>query len=266
MISQLKASRVLIGDSYRPDHAGRLMKLFNLTKYKSISEGTLFYGCYKYEDYKIIISHKGPTVVMWGGSDITAAKRYRFKFPERVRHIALTSQNQRELECIGIRSDVRYISFLNPDKFQLTPLGPHIYCYVPWRRDKFYGIEIIIKIAKQLPQYKFILTRYAPKPKPLSNCITYPLVNEEQLLQLYRSSFCSIRPTKHDGFPQSIVELGLMGRPTAWIYGCDYATKCNTVNDYVKFIIESDKKEPDSVLRDKLLKMIEGSSKILDGY
>ena len=157
--------------------------------------------------------------------------------------------------------------FMDPSNFNISPLGKSVFCYVPYKRDKFYGIDKIKAVAKQLPTTNFILARYGHKKKPFTNCSTYPLLNVPGMLKLYRASFCSIRPTRHDGFPQSIAELGLMGRNTGWIYESDMATRCRSINDYVKFI-QTEKRRliPDIETRKKFLKISQLTKHVLDGF
>jgi len=213
------------------------------------------------------MNHKGQAVVLWGGSDIVKAKKFGWKFPPRIKHITFTKQNQLELKRIGIFSKVKPMVFLDHSLFNLYPLGSSIFCYVPWKRAKFYGIETIKQIAIRLPKINFILARYGPKKKPFRNCTVYPLLNEKALINLYKSSFCSIRPTRHDGFPQSIAELGLMGRKTGWIYDSDLATQCRSIQDYVNFIKEEkNRSAPRKGLRKKFLSIAEQMPNILDEY
>jgi hypothetical protein len=142
---------------------------------------------------------------------------------------------------------------------------------VPWKRAKFYGIETIKKVAMNLPTTNFILARYKPKKgkikKPFPNCSIYPLLDLKGMFRLYKASFCSIRPTRHDGFPQSIAELGLMGRKTGWIYDSNLAVKCRSVSDYVRFIQQEKKAvSPSQGSRKMFLKIAENTPKILENY
>lgn len=266
MITQIKYASVLTGDRYRPPHGQRIKELLKLKPYMNINEGTLFYGCYNHNDYISIINHKGDATVLWGGSDVTYARKVSLQFSSKIRHIVFTKYNHDELKSIGINSEIRNIMFLDPNLLNPSPLGNSVYCYVPWKKAKFYGIDIIRQVAKSFPETNFILARYSPMKKPFSNCTIHPLTNTQGLIKMYESSFCSIRPTNHDGFPQSIFELGMMGRSTGWSFDSEFSTKCNSVRDYINFIDDRMKnKKINLELREKIQKEIISSiSKFLE--
>lgn len=210
--------------------------LLKLNPYKNKKEGCLFFGCYNKPDYARILTHTGPTIVYWGGTDIIKARTNKWKFRKDIIHVVGNKRCKRELEAIGINSIVRPICEIDPAKFKLEPLGKKVYCYLPFRRRAFYGYGMINKVAKRFPNTTFILTRWGNRRKPFKNAEVYPLVNFTELCKLYKQSACGIRPVLHDGNPQTCVELGLQGRATGWTYGTAVQPSCKTVNDYCVFI------------------------------
>lgn len=260
-ITMLKAAGVMTpyanGVRYRPDHSSRMAKIMGLEPYTSTKAGTLFFGCYNADEYNAILNHKGPRVLYWGGSDILYMKKNKFKFPKDVVHVVGCKRNYNELMKHNIEPLIRPVCELDSTLFKITPLGQDIYTYLPRKRHGFYGSSTIQRIAKHFPNITFILARYAPRPKPFPNAEVQPLLNVDGLKKIYSRCFASIRPSRHDGFPQSILELGMMGRATAWPHDNDFAVRCTTIQDYVEFIQrEQARTEPHTELREKVLREV----------
>lgn len=244
---QLRVSRRLNSnkDTKRPSHAKGMMKLYNFNGYINKFKPTLFYGCYSYLDLMTIKRHSGLMALYWGGSDILKMKNINAKFPDRLIHVVQTDKNAIEIKkYFGKEATVRPLIWADKNKFSLVPLGNCIYSYIGWNRNDFYGIQMIKKISNEFPNTKFIFTRC--KSKPIKNCESYGLVNENSLVKIYSRCFCGIRPIGHDGFSQTIGEMALMGRRSGWIYSTKCSDRCIDLNDYIEFISnEMNRKNPD---------------------
>ncbi len=235
-ITQFRCSSVLQYDGYRPNHGQRFMTISGLKPYKNKNKGFLQFGCYNQTDIKRIVKNRRNVIIYWAGSDILIAKRKKWKFEDNVRHVTGTELARDELESIGMDAMVRPVAEVNPKKFKLSPLGKKVFCYLPGKRRNFYGYKIIKETAKRLPKTTFILTRYGPRNKPFDNAEVHPLVNFERLSELYKESACCIRPTRHEGLSQTLLEIGLCGRNTAHPHDNGWGVKCTCVDHYVDFI------------------------------
>lgn len=254
-VKQYKCSGVLRYNGNRPDHCKRLRLLLGLKPYTNKKDGCFFFGCYNESDRARILTHKGNVILYWGGTDIIKARKSGWKFSKKILHVVGNKRCKRELEGIGINPIVRPICEIDPSKFKLKPLGRKVFCYMPYKRRGFYGIGIVSKVAKRFPKTTFILTRWGNNRKPFKNAEVHPLVNFEKMNELYRQSFCGLRPVKHDGNPQTCVELGLQGRATGWTYGTSFQPACKTVQDYCNFIeLERIRKKPHKEIRQYYLK------------
>lgn len=267
-ITHYKCSSVLKYNGYRPDHCNRLGKLLNLKPYRGKkADGCFFFGCYNKHDHAMILTNEGPTILYWGGTDITKARANKWKFSPNILHVVGNKRCKRELEAIGIHPIVRPICEISPTKFNLEPLGKSVFVYMPYRRRGFYGFKIVKKVAKRFPDTNFILTRWGRRAKPFKNSETHHLKSFEDLKQLYRRSFCCIRPVKHDGHPQTLIEMGLMGRRSGWTFGIPIEPACVTVSDYAEFINrEMERKTPDKAVRRHYLKTVNNFDFLEESY
>lgn len=261
MLHQLYSSLVLHGNEYRPDHHGNFKRGYGLVDYYDPSLPAIFYGCYNKRDYSIISQHRSGTIVIWAGSDVLEMKTNKFKFKPTVRHIALSKFNQTELRRYGIVSSHRVLLKVKPEEYPIKPLGTKVYIYMPFKRRRFYGFDIVCKLAKMLPNTRFVLTRYGKRP-PLPNMEVYSLMDREQMKNIYTQTLCCIRPTKHDGFPQTFLELGLMGRACAWPHEAGIAVTCKTINEYINFIKKE--RSPHPEIRNMVIRL--GSRDFLEWF
>jgi len=253
-IDTYSCSAVLEGKGHRPDHCNRFGRLLGLTPYKNKGESCLFFGCYNKIDYAKIMKHTSNTIVYWGGTDIIKAGKNKWSFRPEILHVVGNKRCQKELEQIGIKSIIRPIAEVCPDKLRLEPLGDAVFVYMPYRRRAFYGIKIVTKVASRYPRTKFLLLRWGKRRIPFRNAEAFPLVNFEDLKELYKRSFVGIRPVKHDGNPQTNIELGLMGRRTGWTYPTPFQERCGTLYDYRDFVGEEmNRKKPDQLVRQHYL-------------
>lgn len=265
MIEQLYSSGVLHGDSYRPDHHGNFKQGYGLIDYHDPNQPAIFYGCYNDQDYKAIKNHRAGAVIIWGGSDVTNMKQNRYKFGPKVRHIALSKHNMEELGRYGIRSEHRVLLKANPEVYTLKPLGKKVYVYMPFKRRRFYGFELVQKLSKRM-DVEFIIGRYGRNRKTqIRNATTLPLLTQRQLRKIYDDVLCCIRPTQHDGFPQTFLELGLMGRRCAWPHEPGVAVQCKSLNRYIDFIkSEQRRTTPHSDTREMVIRL--GSRDFLEWF
>lgn len=254
MIKQLYSSAVLHGNSYRPDHHGNFKKGYNLVDYYDPDQPAIFYGCYNKNDYNIIMKHRAGGIVIWGGTDVIYMKKHKYRFGKNIRHISLSRGNLMELKKYGIKSEHRVLLKADPEIYKLRPLGKKVYVYMPFKRRRFYGFDTINKLSKRM-DVEFVITRWGRKTS-IPNATTYPLLTQRQLRKVYEDVLCCIRPTMHDGFPQSFLELGLMGRRCAWPHEPGLAVQCKNLSGYINFIKnEQNRTRPHSDIRDMVIRL-----------
>jgi len=256
MIRQLYSSDVLHGNSYRPDHHGNFKQGYDLVDYYDIDQPAIFYGCYNDKDYKTINRHRAGGIVIWGGTDVTYMKKHKYRFGRNIRHIALSRGNLMELKKHGIKAEYRVLLKADPEVYKLKPLGRKVYVYMPFKRRRFYGFDTVEKLSNRM-DVEFIIARYGRnRDTKIRNAKTYPLLTQRQLRTVYEDVLCCIRPTQHDGFPQSFLELGLMGRRCAWPHEPGVAVQCKNLNGFINFIKnEQNRTRPHSDIREMVIRL-----------
>ena len=185
---------------------------YKLARYKKITYPTVFFGAYIHRysktNFNRLLEHKALGVIVWRGSDIMLLRQKddevkkvmleKLKKKENLRHVAIGRFIERDLEHFGIDYVRLPITAVKPIT-NPQPLGDSIYCYLPntttEQRD-FYGGSIVDELKKLLPDEKFIITTG----------------NHPDVKELYKQCYLGLRLTRHDGLPNTVLEMGLMGR------------------------------------------------------
>jgi hypothetical protein len=178
----------------------KMSKKYNTIPYINKIEPVAFFGMYSDSDYKLALSHTGQKIIIWCGTDALNLKGKPNWWPElkKIVNISMSSFVKDSLNFCGIESEIIPIT---PTKgiINITPKGDNIYWYYSNdnRRD-FYGGKIVDDL-KKLTNYNILEVKGG----------TY---NEDELSKIYEKCFIGLRLTKHDGLPNTVIEMGLMGR------------------------------------------------------
>ncbi len=148
----------------------------------------VMFGMYNQRDVDFFNNHKSHVTVVWSGSD--ASKDHRLE--RDARHIAKSSCVQKRLKKKGIESEIIPITGTQPET-DIHPMGDKIYHY---GRGKKYGEQYIDEIEK-ITGIEVVRTRWGMY---------------KDIKSIYRQCFIGLRLTPRDGLPNTVVELGLMGR------------------------------------------------------
>lgn len=140
-------------------------------------------------------------------------------------HLCGSGNLKDELSLMGIKADV--VPMLPLDvNIEITPLPKNlaVYSYLPATRHEFYGSRVLVKLAKEFPQIKFLITGSVGRQN-LPNIKCYPL--DSDIEKLYRQSTIIFRLPEHDGMSLIVLEALLRGKQVIWNYKfpyCHYAT------------------------------------------
>ncbi len=177
-------------------------KKYSLSKYYDSKKPSIFFSSW---NYGFIRKHNSVGIIIWRGSDIVKLKKYlkTIKKMKNIYHISISSYISKDLEKYDIKYKFIPIVGVDLKYFKLCPMGNEIYTYVPnHKTNKYYeryGMKIIKEIEKKC-KYKI-------------NIIDSPTkYNRKELFKIYKKCFCGLRMTKHDGLPNQVIEMGLMGR------------------------------------------------------
>lgn len=182
------------------------MKKFSLKSYKDSCSPAVFYSCWGIRN---LVKHRSLAIVVWRGTDIvkTKHKLNYIKNMKNVYHVAISSFIMKDLDEAGI--PYKFIPLTGADMsiFKPEPLGDEIYTYIP----NLYN-------SKSSGKYKFrynynLVKKIKKKCKFKINIATErDQYTRKQMVGIYKRCFCGLRLTNHDGLPNQVIEMGLMGR------------------------------------------------------
>ncbi len=177
---------------------------YNLAECNGVTDDRVFiFGMYDQQDYEFLQKCRNP-VVIWRGTDATRITKERLGILKSVpaRHISPGVFVSDDLKKHDISHDVIPVTPTNGD-VSVHERGENIYCYVGNEKlRQNYGYSV----AKEVEKRTGIKVIFAYK-----NSYT-----KEQLKEVYKSCFMGLRLTKHDGLPNTVLELGLMGRRSVY--------------------------------------------------
>jgi len=191
----------------------------------------------KYPDIRIIMWWVGTDVfkaVTQAGYDLKLIKWLSTK------HVCVSKGLQDELKSVGIDAEVvtlipetyRYKKCRLPKKYTVG-------VYLPSTRLDFYGYKDIIEIMNRTPNINYIVYGNKDRIELPPNAKDAGWVTDTT--NVIKKCNCLLRLTKHDGFPQSLIESILMGR--YFIINHDYPDIKATTS--VDEIVEKIKQKPE---------------------
>jgi hypothetical protein len=181
-------------------------KKFDLEPYRDRTKPVVVFGLFNQPVIDFLADkHQSLAVLVWIGSDALYMRERKFLnydpiLHSRHVHIAISRCVSDDLSARGIPHIYVPITHVPENDFEPVPLGEKIYCYCNFKRPSLYGRDILLQVIEAIPDTSFIIA---------DNCYKYPY---EQMKRLYSECFIGLRPTRHDGQPTTVIELGLMGR------------------------------------------------------
>ncbi len=171
-------------------------------------------GLYNTPDYRFYLRHPERVTVVWRGSD---SRKVRDQVHQReARHIAISQQVHDSLKGFGVQSEIVPVTGV-PLKKDVQPRGDKIYHY--GNKEK-YGTEYLDEI-EQRAGIEILRTHWGL---------------HEDISAVYRECFMGLRLTKHDGLPNTVVELGMMGRRCIYNGALPHAIPWSGVDDICESI------------------------------
>jgi len=232
------------------------MNKYYLKPYYDRRSPSFFYGLWATRNVE---KHKSLSVIIWRGTDIVKNKHilYRLKKKKNIKHIAISSYIANDLKKYGIKYKFIPIVTTNIKDFNLYPLGNEIYAYLPDHNPKYfkrYGSKYVELIQKKC-KYKINISR------------SFKHYSRKNLIKIYERCFCGFRFTSHDGLPNQVIEMGLMGRRSFYNGNIPGSIKWDKNN--IDGILENIEKEAkkigtiDNKYSDKVRKFIDVGDKWL---
>lgn len=196
----------------------KLFKKYDFIDYYDDNIPAVFFGLYGPSDYIVLSNHSSKVILVWCGSDALKINEENVKIllDKKISHIAMSEFISKDLEKFKIPHKVIPVT---PTDSILKPhiRGENVYVYTNGKNSNFYGQKLIDEIQKRI-KYKLIIAHYN----------TY---SKEELIDIYKSCFMGLRLTQHDGLPNTVVELGLMGRRCIYNGNLPHSISWNNVDD-----------------------------------
>lgn len=223
-----------------------------LSKYKlkplsDYSKPAIVFGC----SVPFIMKIKAPVIAIWTGSDAYNLFKRRdladlLNTRTDVRNIALSSFVSNTLGSVEISNEILPITPVNYDSFQLKPLGNCVYYYGSPQRPEIYGLKLF-ELVKQKLEKKF---RFIHVADPHTH-------SPDKMSEIYEKCFCGLRLTVHDGLPNTVVELAVMGRRSVFNGDIPTVESFTNPDSIINFILrESRRKHPSKNVREQMLDYI----------
>jgi len=192
------------------------------------------------------------TICHWMGTDVMRAVREtKFRLMALILNgfvdlnLVYSENLQKELSNIGVHSVIWPIP-VDSEYFAVVDLPPmperfSVLCKIA--DDWLYGSDIILKLAKDLPDVRFLivpgkdiqpswlLSRVAEAPNLIF------LGWKDNMFEVYRQTTVLLRLTRHDGLSYMVVESLALGRQVIWSHKylpfCHYAESYDQVKDTI---------------------------------
>lgn len=176
--------------------------------------------------YIDIFINLNKTVIMhWVGTDVLNAINcykkgdYCYKYIKQVIHFCEVSWIKDELLEIGIKADVvPFATFEDKISMPITmPNNFRVLSYMPNGREKYYGIDYLIKLAKDFPNIEIRITSLTECNEVIPNNIKL-LGYVKDISEEYKNSVLYLRLPRHDGLAFSVLEALANGRYVGYSY------------------------------------------------
>lgn len=230
-----------------PFFKNAFLKKFKLKPLTNFNQPAIVFGC----SVPHIMKIKAPVVAVWAGSDaliLRANPTYANQLNTRndIKNIAISSFVSNSLKAAGINHQLIPVTPFTYSAFRLAPMGKSAYFYGSTNNEHLYGFDTFEDLRQKTGnKYQFTIINQASRH------------NHNNMNDVYRQCFCGLRLTRHDGLPNTVIELALMGRRSAWNGKIPTVQSFSGVKDLLNFIrSESRRKEPCALVREEMLNYI----------
>ena len=185
----------------------------------------------------------------WVGTDVVHAlenkkMRFMFKIFDKMADLNITQAPWfvEELKRIGIKSKFIPVSIPKIKRNHIEPLPKKltILSYLPEARHEFYGSKIVIRLAKEFPEIRFIIVANDGENLPELKNVEY-LVWVTNMDKIYDQTSILLRMPEHDGLSGMVFDALARRRyviRSVRVPGCYYAENYEDVKKYVNAILK----------------------------
>jgi hypothetical protein len=239
----------------RKADSGNEFEIFHLPTrnafYSSLLKFDIYHELFGYAATKRFVICKllgRKTICHWTGSDVLLAlkKPKLSQATAKFVNLQLAAYHNliTELRPLGIHAREWVLPTLNIEKAEIYPLPAKftILAYLPVKNHRFYGSEIIFRLARELKEINFIVLTGGSHDYPaFQNIQYYGWIPQEAwpqaIEQIYRRTALLIRLTPHDSSALMVIEALARGRQVIFsAYPreyCHYLTEYNAIKEKV---------------------------------
>jgi hypothetical protein len=181
------------------------MDRFGLRDYDDDKSPAVFFGCYNGNELKAIRQHRSLAVVVWLGGDfpLNGTRKLFKNETNRIKHVAIGKFLEDDLKAQGL--PYRRVNLIGSpiiDSLRPEAIGKAVYYYYHDHSKENYGYDVFRQVLKEL------------EPKGVEFIVQNGIeLKQTDMLDIYRKCAIGLRLTAHDGGSETVIEMGLMGRP-----------------------------------------------------
>ncbi len=220
---------------------------YGLTEYRNRKKPVVIFGMYRDRDYNVFARHKNKIVVVWRGGDGRGLNNRKVKIlkSRNAKHYVISKFLSDDLLKWDIKHELLPISS-TPLDIQNYPRGNKAYCYYGNEKKKeFYGYSIAMEVEKRTG-VKVVFAGSKSHSK-------------KKLMDIYKGCFLALRLTGHDGLPNTVMEMGLMGRKSIYNGGTPHSIPWTNIDDICESVLNEYKgrADPNQYISDDIRKYLD---------
>ncbi|HOJ12205.1 MAG TPA: hypothetical protein PK733_16675, partial [Clostridiales bacterium] len=184
-------------------------------------------------------------IMEWVGSDVLNARRaYKenlvdMKIIQQSIHFCEAPWIQKDLAQLGIKTEILYFFTFNTEERQIYKLPDKfsILSYVNESRQEFYGIDNLIRLARDFPKIEVRIAGMKTTQKELPQNIKL-LGWVKDMGEFYKGCVLFLRLTEHDGLAFSVREALGVGRYVGYSYKYDKTFFVDSYSSLKSLVLE----------------------------
>jgi len=142
-----------------------------------------------------------------------------------------------ELAALGVEASfVPTVSEKMASCVSPLPERFRVLAYVPDQRREFYGWNVIREVAAALPPIEVVAVAGSCAADAPANVRWTGYLDEAGMDAVYRETSALIRPTRHDGLSQMVLEAMGRGRHVVWTKAFPYCRQAQTTEDFISAV------------------------------
>ena len=206
-----------------------------LKPYTDVNAPAFFYSTQSITP--LMLHHKGPAVMILNNDIRPIQNNLEWAKTRKDLYFISTSKLMSiYLDNLGLD----YVEFpwnvSNTQNASAHAKGNSVYFYGAGKSDNLYGYHIFPRLMKEhFPHLNIIYSKFSSSRHPFVH------YTKEQLIEVYKKVFVSVRLTRFDGLSDTVQSLGIRGVKTIWNGGTPSALSYGSEQDIINHIRNEEK-------------------------